>query len=117
MTKIVWLAILGIALIVSLFLLVEPGEAQATLTWVSGMGDDTNNCGRTAPCETLARAVSKTPDGGIVNCLDSSGFAVRTITKSITIDCGGIFGGIVAATTSWHGSTSGFAGASASSGR
>ena len=99
MTKIAWPAILGIALIASLFLLVETAEAQATRSWVSGVGDDVNNCSRTAPCKTFAGAISKTADGGIINCLDSSGFGVVTITKSITIDCGGTFGGIVAATT------------------
>lgn len=99
MTKIAWSVILGIALIASLFLLVAPAEAQATRTWVSGVGDDVNNCGRTTPCKTFRGAIEKTADGGIINCLDSSGFGFVTITKSITIDCGGAFGGIVAAST------------------
>jgi hypothetical protein len=99
MTRIAWSAILGIGLVGSLFLLVASAEAQATRTWVSGTGDDANNCGRTAPCKTFSGAVAKTADGGIVNCLDSGGFGSVTITKSITIDCGGTFGGIVAAAT------------------
>jgi hypothetical protein len=99
MTKIAWSAILGIVLIVSLLLLVAPAEAQATRSWVSGVGDDANNCSRTTPCKTFRGAITKTADGGIINCLDSSGFGFVTITKSITIDCGGTFGGIVAATT------------------
>jgi hypothetical protein len=42
MTKIAWSAILGVALIASLLLLVAPAEAQATRSWVSGVGDDAN---------------------------------------------------------------------------
>ena len=35
-------------------------NAQATRTWVSGVGDDANPCSRTAPCKTFAGAISKT---------------------------------------------------------
>ncbi|MGH7487553.1 MAG: right-handed parallel beta-helix repeat-containing protein, partial [bacterium] len=35
-------------------------HAQATRTWVSGVGDDANPCSRTAPCKTFAGAISKT---------------------------------------------------------
>ncbi|HYD98762.1 MAG TPA: right-handed parallel beta-helix repeat-containing protein, partial [Alphaproteobacteria bacterium] len=31
-----------------------PASAQATRTWVSGVGDDVNPCSRTAPCKTFA---------------------------------------------------------------
>ena len=37
--------------------------AQATRTWVSGVGDDANPCSRTAPCKTFAGAISKTQAG------------------------------------------------------
>lgn len=77
---------------------VVPAHAQATRTWVSGVGDDANPCSRTAPCKTFAGAISKTAVGGEINCLDSGGFGVVTITKSITIDCG-YTGGILAAGT------------------
>ncbi len=70
-----------------------PAHAQATRTWVSGVGDDANPCSRTAPCKTLAGAISKTAAAGEIDCLDPGGFGTLTITKSITIDCGG--GGIV----------------------
>src|ERR1051326_176028 len=70
-----------------------PAHAQATRTWVSGVGDDANPCSRTAPCKTLAGAISKTASPGEIDCLDPGGFGAVTITKSITIDCGG--GGIV----------------------
>ena len=35
-----------------------PAAAQATRTWVSGVGDDLNPCSRTAPCKTFAGAIS-----------------------------------------------------------
>jgi hypothetical protein len=62
-------------------------QAQATRTWVSGVGDDVNPCSRTAPCKTFAGAISKTATNGEINCLDPGGFGAVTITKSITIDC------------------------------
>ena len=64
-------------------------DAQATRTWVSGVGDDINPCSRTAPCKTLAGAISKTAIGGEINALDSGGFGGVTITKAITIDLSG----------------------------
>ncbi|MEA2235580.1 MAG: hypothetical protein QOC81_304 [Thermoanaerobaculia bacterium] len=67
-------------------------NAQATRTWVSGVGDDVNPCSRTAPCKTFAGAISKTALGGIINCLDPGGFGAVTITKSLTIDCTGTLG-------------------------
>jgi len=67
-------------------------NAQATRTWVSGVGDDVNPCSRTAPCKTFAGAISKTAAGGEINCLDPGGYGTVTITKSITIDCTGTFG-------------------------
>lgn len=73
--------------------------AQATRTWVSGVGDDVNPCSRTAPCKTLAGAISKTATGGEINILDPGGFGAVTITKSITIDGGGIIGSILSSAT------------------
>jgi hypothetical protein len=69
-----------------------PAYAQATRTWVSGVGDDVNPCSRTAPCKTFAGAISKTAAGGEIDCLDPGGYGAVTITKSITIDCTGTFG-------------------------
>lgn len=60
--------------------------AQATRTWVSGVGDDANPCSRTAPCKTFAGAISKTAARGEIDTLDSGGFGALTITKAITID-------------------------------
>jgi hypothetical protein len=64
-------------------------HAQATRSWVSGVGDDANPCSRTAPCKTWAGAISKTAVGGEIDALDPGGFGALTITSSITIDGGG----------------------------
>jgi len=61
-------------------------SAQATRTWVSGVGDDANPCSRTAPCKTFAGAISKTATDGEIDALDPGGFGAVTITKSVTID-------------------------------
>lgn len=71
-------------------------HAQATRTWVSGVGDDANPCSRTAPCKTFAGAISKTAAGGYIDALDPGGFGAVTITKSITIDGGPGLAGILA---------------------
>jgi hypothetical protein len=70
-------------------LLSSAAQAQATRTWVSGVGDDANPCSRTAPCKTFAGAISKTLAGGEIDALDPGGFGALTITKAITIDGGG----------------------------
>jgi hypothetical protein len=75
-------------------------HAQASRTWVSGVGDDVNPCSRTAPCKTFAGAISKTAVNGEINCLDPGGFGAVTITKSITIDCHEIFASILNSGTS-----------------
>src|SRR5499427_10974009 len=74
-------------------------QAQATRTWVSGVGDDANPCSRTAPCKTFAGAISKTAVNGIIDCLDPGGFGAVTIIKSITIDCHPVPAGVLAAGT------------------
>ena len=63
---------------------------------MSGVGDDVNPCSRTAPCKTFAGAISKTAAGGEISVLDPGGFGAVTITKSITIEGGGIRGSITA---------------------
>jgi hypothetical protein len=78
---------------------VTPASAQATRTWVSGVGDDANPCSRTAPCKTFAGAISKTAAGGEINCLDSAGFGGLTINKSLTVRCVGVEGGVLVAGT------------------
>lgn len=70
-------------------------SAQATRTWVSGVGDDANPCSRTAPCKTFAGAISKTAAKGEISVLDPGGFGAVTITKSITINGEGTLAGIL----------------------
>src|SRR5215467_8776205 len=84
MRKINLLACLAIVLLGTTLM-----SAQATRTWVSGVGDDANPCSRTAPCKTFAGAISKTAPGGEIDALDPGGFGALTITKSITLDGGG----------------------------
>lgn len=88
------LAIMAFTLMVS-----SGAQAQATRTWVSGVGDDVNPCSRTAPCKTFAGAISKTATGGEINAIDPGGFGAVTITKSITIDGQGTMASILAAST------------------
>jgi hypothetical protein len=95
----IWLSLTFAASLLVLVLQAVPGHAQATRTWVSGVGDDANPCSRTAPCKTFAGAISKTVSGGEIDCLDPGGFGAVTITKSITIDCSGTFGSVLAAGT------------------
>jgi hypothetical protein len=79
--------------------LATPAFAQATRTWVSGVGDDVNPCSRTAPCKTFAGAISKTAANGEINAIDPGGFGSLTITKSITVDGNGAHASILSANT------------------
>lgn len=77
----------------------SPLFAQATRTWISGVGDDVNPCSRTAPCKTFAGAISKTATGGIIDVLDPGPYGAVTITKSITLENVGNVAGILVAGT------------------
>src|SRR5947209_16135252 len=70
-TTLLFLAAAALAATVSM---TAPAQAQATRTWISGVGDDVNPCSRTAPCKTFAGAISKTAVGGEIDCLDPGGF-------------------------------------------
>jgi len=76
------------AVLISSFILAlaTVAQAQATRTWVSGVGDDVNPCSRTAPCKTFAGAISKTAKDGEISVLDPGGYGAVTITKSIYIN-------------------------------
>jgi nitrous oxidase accessory protein NosD len=73
--------------------------AEATRTWVSGVGDDANPCSRTAPCKTFAGAISKTAVRGEISVLDPGGFGGVTITKAITINGRGQLAGVLVSGT------------------
>src|SRR5437868_15486855 len=75
------------------------GVAQASRTWVSGVGDDANPCSRTAPCRTFACAISKTAANAEINVLDPGGFGAVTITKPITISSAGFEAGVLVSGT------------------
>src|SRR5215813_3659352 len=81
------LSIMATLLVICLW--ASAAQAQATRTWVSGVGSDTNPCSRTAPCKTFAGAIIKTLAGGEISALDPAGYGAVTITKAITIDGGG----------------------------
>jgi hypothetical protein len=91
------LAAVASAICLSLFSM--PANAQATRTWVSGVGDDANPCSRTAPCKTFAGAISKTAPAGEINVLDPGGFGAVTITKSITISSESFEAGVLVSGT------------------
>ncbi len=74
-------------------------QAQATRTWISGVGDDANPCSRTAPCKTFAGAISKTAAGGEIDALDPGGFGTVTVTKSITLNGQATLAGILNSNT------------------
>src|SRR5437870_8578160 len=97
MKKIALMAALGTMLVP--LALTTSASAQATRTWVSGVGDDANPCSRTAPCKTFAGAISKTAVNGEINCLDPGGFGALTITKSVSIVCDFTEGGVLASLT------------------
>src|SRR3981081_2388582 len=92
-----FLTMLGVVFVA--FAQAPAAHAQASRTWVSGVGDDANPCSRTAPCKTFAGAISKTASPGEIDCLDPGGFGAVTITKSITIDCRETLGGVLVSGT------------------
>src|SRR5438270_692286 len=92
-----WSVLLACAFVV---LASTAAHAQATRTWVSGVGDDINPCSRTAPCKTFAGAISKTAAKGEINVLDPGGYGAVTITKAISIIAEGPIAGIVVGTGS-----------------
>src|SRR5438094_10058614 len=69
-------------------------QGQADRVFVSGVGDDASACSRTVPCRTFAGALSKVATRGEIDVLDSGGFGVVTISKSVTIDATGVVAGV-----------------------
>ena len=54
----------GCAAALSLCVYALPANAQASRTFVSGVGSDLNPCSRTSPCLTFSGALGKTLPGG-----------------------------------------------------
>jgi hypothetical protein len=71
-----------------------PAHAQLR-TWVAGVGNDADPCSRTAPCKTLAGALSKTSAGGEISVMDSGAYGQVTINKAITINGEGSLAGVL----------------------
>src|SRR5246127_4901283 len=94
--RVLWLALFVLAAIIAA---PDIAQAQATRTWVSGVGDDANPCSRTAPCKTFAGAISKTAVAAEINVLDPGGFGALTITKSLTIRSDHIEAGVLVSGT------------------
>ncbi|MEQ9093745.1 MAG: hypothetical protein RLN63_06525, partial [Miltoncostaeaceae bacterium] len=92
------LSVLALGLL-SAGVIAPQASAQLARTWVSGVGDDANPCSRTAPCRTLAGAITKTASGGEINAIDPGAFGSVTITKPITIDVSPFHGGVLAFAT------------------
>ncbi|MGH6870975.1 MAG: hypothetical protein ACREHE_05655 [Rhizomicrobium sp.] len=92
--------LVGLLALAAPSLMITPAQAQATRTWISGVGDDANPCSRTAPCKTFPGAISKTAAGGEIDVLDPGGFGGVTVTKAITLADEGVGeGGILVAGT------------------
>jgi hypothetical protein len=89
------LALRALLFAAAIFAFGGQARAQATRTWVSGVGDDVNPCSRTSPCKTFAGAFSKTARGGEIDALDGGGFGTVTINKSMTIDGSGAMASIL----------------------
>jgi hypothetical protein len=94
------MAIFGVSLAFA-----APASAQATRTFVSGVGNDADPCSRTAPCRTFSGAFNKTAPGGEINCLDPGGYGGLTINKSISIICHYTEGGSLVAGAGVNGIT------------
>jgi hypothetical protein len=93
-----------LALVLLAALAPSSASAQATRTWVSGVGDDVNPCSRTAPCRTFAGAISKTAVSGQIDALDPGAYGAVTITKAITLNGTGTQAGVLF-TSGAHGVT------------
>ncbi len=69
--------------------------ATAQRTFVSGTGDDLNVCSLVAPCRSFSRALTQTNDSGEIIVIDSAGYGVVTIDKSVSIVApAGVYAGI-----------------------
>jgi hypothetical protein len=60
-----------------------PAQAQAMRTFVSGLGQDSNPCTATAPCQTLQAALAKTLAEGQISALDSANYGY--VNKAVSI--------------------------------
>lgn len=71
-----------------------PAQALNNRSFVSAQGSDGNPCTAPSPCRSYQTAHDSTNAGGEVVTLDSAGFGLVTITKSLTISSIGVEGAI-----------------------
>jgi hypothetical protein len=69
----------------ALLTIAGPAQAQASRTFVSGHGSDSNPCSLTAPCRSFAQALTQTNAGGEITILDPAGYGSVSITRSVSI--------------------------------
>lgn len=81
-------SVMALAVMAFTLMISASAQAQATRTFVSGVGNDADPCSRTAPCKTFSGAIIKTFINGEIDVLDPGGYGTISITKSITIDGG-----------------------------
>jgi len=75
--------------------LVCGAAAGAQRTFVASNGVDTNVCSILSPCRGFARAITQTAAGGEIIVLDSAGYGIVTIDKSVSIIApAGVYAGI-----------------------
>jgi Right handed beta helix region len=85
MTKIAFLSTLLVAVLVCL-LPAAPAQAQATRTFVSATGSDSDNCINVAtPCRHFAAAFAATANNGEIYVLDPANYGSLTITHAVSI--------------------------------
>jgi hypothetical protein len=87
------------AMTVAFWLDAAPAQAQATRTYVSGVGKDSNPCTAAAPCQTLQKALGQTLAGGQIYALDSANYGYVTIDKAVSIISGRGVTGILASSS------------------
>ena len=89
-----YLAVMPATFLLGAALPVVPAHAFSATTYVASNGSDTTACPRATPCATIGFALSFTPDGGVLRCVDPLTNATHqgtvTITQSVTIDCLGV---------------------------
>ena len=66
-------------------------------TWVAPDGNDTGDCGSTAPCRTFAYAYTRTSVNGSINVAASGSYGPLTISKAISIVADGVEAAIIGA--------------------
>src|SRR5207247_844988 len=77
---------LSVALITAL-LFASQAPAQVARVFLSGTGDDLNDCTNAAtPCRSLQGAVNQCPVKGEIIITTSGGFGTATISKSLTVN-------------------------------